>query len=57
MGNSSCCENNPCYDTELYNMNIRLYHRHNRIHCDDKNLLKKQEDFMSFDWSNYSVFY
>jgi hypothetical protein len=23
-------------------MNMRLYNRHNRIHCDDKNLLKKK---------------
>jgi hypothetical protein len=41
MGNNSCCENNPCHNTELYNMNMRLYNRHNRVHCDNQNLQKK----------------
>jgi hypothetical protein len=43
MGNtSSCCKNNSCYKNDLYDMNMRLYNRHNKIHCNNKNLLKKQ---------------
>ena len=46
MVNTTCCENNPCNNTDLFDMNMRLYNRQNRIHRDnqklDNNLLKKK---------------